>query len=193
MRRLKPRGVAGPGRCRLLGLGAWRSLVAHQSGGLVVVGSNPAAPTNTLARSRPSGRLFGFRGRSHRCRHRVNREMTLRHDKARRGGRMHSCLAVGSPGGWACRLPDGGASWWHSPLPSRWAGPPIRLRDVSLCRGRALRGGGPVIQTPESRVSGMREGSRPPSNQLSPGTRGPATRPPCRGASSRPERVGFGR
>ena len=25
--------------------GAWRSLVAHQSGGLVVVGSNPAAPT----------------------------------------------------------------------------------------------------------------------------------------------------
>ena len=27
-------------------VGAWRSLVAHQSGGLVVVGSNPAAPTN---------------------------------------------------------------------------------------------------------------------------------------------------
>ena len=26
-------------------VGAWRSLVAHQSGGLVVVGSNPAAPT----------------------------------------------------------------------------------------------------------------------------------------------------
>ena len=33
------------GRCRLARLGAWRSLVAHQSGGLVVVGSNPAAPT----------------------------------------------------------------------------------------------------------------------------------------------------
>ena len=29
--------------CRFVG--AWRSLVAHQSGGLVVVGSNPAAPT----------------------------------------------------------------------------------------------------------------------------------------------------
>jgi hypothetical protein len=28
-------------------VGAWRSLVAHQSGGLVVVGSNPAAPTNS--------------------------------------------------------------------------------------------------------------------------------------------------
>ena len=31
--------------CRFVG--AWRSLVAHQSGGLVVVGSNPAAPTNS--------------------------------------------------------------------------------------------------------------------------------------------------
>jgi hypothetical protein len=31
---------------RLRCVGAWRSLVAHQSGGLVVVGSNPAAPTN---------------------------------------------------------------------------------------------------------------------------------------------------
>ena len=30
---------------RLGAVGAWRSLVAHQSGGLVVVGSNPAAPT----------------------------------------------------------------------------------------------------------------------------------------------------
>ena len=30
-------------------VGAWRSLVAHQSGGLVVVGSNPAAPTNSFA------------------------------------------------------------------------------------------------------------------------------------------------
>jgi hypothetical protein len=30
------------------GVGAWRSLVAHQSGGLVVVGSNPAAPTKHL-------------------------------------------------------------------------------------------------------------------------------------------------
>ena len=30
-------------------IGAWRSLVAHQSGGLVVVGSNPAAPTNSFA------------------------------------------------------------------------------------------------------------------------------------------------
>ena len=30
-------------------VGAWRSLVAHQSGGLVVVGSNPAAPTNIRA------------------------------------------------------------------------------------------------------------------------------------------------
>ena len=30
---------------RLALVGAWRSLVAHQSGGLVVVGSNPAAPT----------------------------------------------------------------------------------------------------------------------------------------------------
>ena len=29
-------------------VGAWRSLVAHQSGGLVVVGSNPAAPTISL-------------------------------------------------------------------------------------------------------------------------------------------------
>ena len=26
-------------------IGAWRSLVAHQTGGLGVVGSNPAAPT----------------------------------------------------------------------------------------------------------------------------------------------------
>ena len=33
--------------CRFVG--AWRSLVAHQSGGLVVVGSNPAAPTNSFA------------------------------------------------------------------------------------------------------------------------------------------------
>ena len=31
-------------------VGAWRSLVAHQSGGLVVVGSNPAAPTNIRGR-----------------------------------------------------------------------------------------------------------------------------------------------
>ena len=30
-------------------VGAWRSLVAHQSGGLVVVGSNPAAPTISSA------------------------------------------------------------------------------------------------------------------------------------------------
>ena len=30
-------------------VGAWRSLVAHQSGGLVVVGSNPAAPTISRA------------------------------------------------------------------------------------------------------------------------------------------------
>ncbi len=33
--------------CRFVG--AWRSLVAHQSGGLVVVGSNPAAPTISSA------------------------------------------------------------------------------------------------------------------------------------------------
>ena len=39
--------VAGRPGARLAGLGAWRSLVAHQSGGLVVVGSNPAAPTNS--------------------------------------------------------------------------------------------------------------------------------------------------
>ena len=46
--------------CRFVG--AWRSLVAHQSGGLVVVGSNPAAPTNSPARNRPSGRLSRFHG-----------------------------------------------------------------------------------------------------------------------------------
>ncbi len=38
-------------------VGAWRSLVAHQSGGLVVVGSNPAAPTNIP-------REMALRGRS---------------------------------------------------------------------------------------------------------------------------------
>ena len=39
--------------CRRLAprVGAWRSLVAHQSGGLVVAGSNPAAPTNSPARN----------------------------------------------------------------------------------------------------------------------------------------------
>ena len=44
--------VGPAGRGRVLDcepVGAWRSLVAHQSGGLVVVGSNPAAPTNFLA------------------------------------------------------------------------------------------------------------------------------------------------
>ena len=38
-------------------VGAWRSLVAHQSGGLVVVGSNPAAPTNPPHRSDSTGRV----------------------------------------------------------------------------------------------------------------------------------------
>src|SRR4029077_20244759 len=33
-------------------VGAWRSLVAHQSGGLVVVGSNPAAPTKSTRKNR---------------------------------------------------------------------------------------------------------------------------------------------
>src|SRR4029078_6851585 len=48
---------AGPG-ARLRGRGAWRSLVAHQSGGLVVVGSNPAAPTTFPVRNRlPGGSL----------------------------------------------------------------------------------------------------------------------------------------
>ena len=42
-------------------VGAWRSLVAHQSGGLVVVGSNPAAPTNIQAWNRPSGRFAVLR------------------------------------------------------------------------------------------------------------------------------------
>ena len=47
------RGRAGRASLRGCGarlgvVGAWRSLVAHQSGGLVVVGSNPAAPTKSL-------------------------------------------------------------------------------------------------------------------------------------------------
>ena len=41
-----------------LPVGAWRSLVAHQSGGLVVVGSNPAAPTKHQARNRHFGPVF---------------------------------------------------------------------------------------------------------------------------------------
>ena len=46
--------------CRFVG--AWRSLVAHQSGGLVVVGSNPAAPTISLATDGLSCRSkLGFR------------------------------------------------------------------------------------------------------------------------------------
>ena len=43
-------------------VGAWRSLVAHQSGGLVVVGSNPAAPTIFLPESASSG-VYCVQGR----------------------------------------------------------------------------------------------------------------------------------
>src|SRR5215475_10244195 len=56
-----------PGR-RAVKVGAWRSLVAHQTGGLGVAGSNPVAPTNVLKNlagsiERPRGR-FSFRGNS---------------------------------------------------------------------------------------------------------------------------------
>ena len=90
--RLRPLGgAAGPGRDRRApehderrrasgtrvldsgSVGAWRSLVAHQSGGLVVVGSNPAAPTifrgghvllagPSCVGHRPSRRGAGCRG-----------------------------------------------------------------------------------------------------------------------------------
>lgn len=105
------------------------------------------------------------------------RTMTDRHDKTGIPPTMAACLAVGSPGGWAHRLPDAGASWRHDPLSSRWAGPPIRLRDAG--RGTTPRArprpASTTIQMARSCVSTGERARGLLAEAISPGDRGPAT------------------
>ena len=111
-------------------VGAWRSLVAHQSGGPLVVGSNPAAPTNIRARHRPSGRF-------HRSR-RADRPTIIPTGDGRQSLAWQNCESMG----FLKRLLGGGGSYRVNRRPRILADPvdidaAERAHELELARPRA--------------------------------------------------------